>query len=145
MQIARTPVVISREATSGSAIGESIRSTNSDKTENRITNPPTCVRTVKLSMMELLTEPMKGTLRFETGSEVIRTVWLCTKVTERGWCGRMEEKKRQMTVESTAASREERGINRRKYPIKSGRCSCTSATYPIRNMVLLLLQTVRRN
>lgn len=58
-QTARTPVVISSEATSGRVNGESIKSRNSAKTEKRITKPPTCVRTAKLSMMELLTEAMK--------------------------------------------------------------------------------------
>ena len=58
-QTARTPVVISREATSGRVSGESMRSANSARTEKRITKPPTCVMVVKLSMIELLTEVMK--------------------------------------------------------------------------------------
>lgn len=59
-QTARTPVVISREATSGRTSGESMSSTNSARTEKRMTKPPTCVMIVKLSMIELLTVEMKG-------------------------------------------------------------------------------------
>ena len=64
-QTDRTPVVISREATNGSVSGDSVKRINSARTENRITKPPTCVRTVKLSMMELLMEVMKGWLGTE--------------------------------------------------------------------------------
>ena len=58
-QTARTPVVISREATSGRVRGESMSRTNSARTEKRMTKPPTCVMTVKLSIIELLTEAIK--------------------------------------------------------------------------------------
>lgn len=56
IHIARTPVVISNMETNGRTAGESIKSKNSAKTENKMTYPPTLVRTAKLSMIEWLTE-----------------------------------------------------------------------------------------
>ena len=59
VQIARTPVVISSDATRGRLSGELMSRTNSARTEKRMTKPPTWVMTVKLSMIELLREVMK--------------------------------------------------------------------------------------
>ena len=77
-QMARTPLVISREATKGRMTGVSIKSRNSARIENRMTYPPTRVRMEKLSMMEVLTEPVNEAEALSKpglvlGREVIRS------------------------------------------------------------------------
>lgn len=148
-QIDRTPVVISRAATSGRVRGESMSSANSARTEKRMTNPPTCVMTAKLSMMELLTEVMKDAREGEgsfcredaSGTECAtievcercgRDVTVrCCKLPDESWakpCVQILVKQVEKIVCNIAASREESGTNNMKQPISSGRCNCTSAT-----------------